>query len=42
MIARPRAPVFGKFSLTYPSMVGQKKQTPRANTVAVAESFRRG
>ena len=39
MIARPSAPVFGKFSLTKPSIVGQKQQTPRANTVADANNI---
>ena len=37
MIARPRAPVFGKRSFTKPSIVGQKKQTPNAKTVADAK-----
>jgi hypothetical protein len=39
MIARPRAPVSGKRSFTYPSMVGQKKQTPSAKMIAATYSM---
>ena len=31
---KPKAPVFGKYSETKPSMVGQKKQMPAAKTNA--------
>ena len=39
MMAMPRAPDLGKFSLTKPSMVGQKKQTPKAKIVVKIQGF---
>ena len=38
-MANPIAPVLGNRSLVYPNMVGQKKQTPKAKTVADANSI---
>ena len=35
---KPNAPVFGKYSETKPSMVGQKKQTPAAKTNAAPKA----
>src|SRR5215831_11653051 len=34
----PNAPVFGKYSDTNPSIVGQKKQIPAANTAAAPKA----
>ena len=39
MMASPNAPVLGNRSLVYPNMVGQKKHTPKAKTVAEANSM---
>src|SRR5579863_3606285 len=35
----PRAPVFGRYSDTNPSMVGQKKQIPAAKTSAAPKAL---
>src|SRR5665213_1484591 len=36
---RPNAPVFGRFVLTKPSIVGQKKHTPIPNIIASTKAF---
>ena len=36
---KPRAPVFGKYSETKPSMVGQKKQMPAAKMNAAPNAI---
>ena len=38
-MAMPSAPVLGKFSETKPTMVGQKKHTPKAKTAAAPKSI---
>ena len=35
---KPKAPVLGRYSETNPSMVGQKKQIPTANTIAAPKA----